>query len=316
MHRRSDSASLSGAGLDSAGRAHILRAKLVGPYPATYAYAAFGSTRASTGSVANEVRFTGERTDTESGLEFLRARTYDPATGTFLQRDTWGITPTDSQSIDAYVYTANDPANSVDHSGHMALAVGQDSAGGGGGAIEVAAGAGGAVVVVSAAYTVASAPVGIANDWARAGAGWLASTWNSWTKSPVNPRPYQEGPPQPKARPGPPPGRSTDYNPNPDPVGPGGPETGPVGPGNPYKGLPPLFKNVAKWALKVGGLSLISDALFGVDTHEGPDTQTTCQPKQCGSPSPGPSPSPSPTPSPTNGPGPSPSPPPVWVSGC
>jgi RHS repeat-associated protein len=69
----------------------------------------------------NEVRFTGERTDTESGLEFLRARTYDPSTGTFLQRDTWGITATDSQSVDAYVYTANDPANGVDPSGHCGL---------------------------------------------------------------------------------------------------------------------------------------------------------------------------------------------------
>ncbi len=41
-----------------------------GDSPATYAYSAFGSTRASTGSVPNEVRFSGERTDTESGLEF------------------------------------------------------------------------------------------------------------------------------------------------------------------------------------------------------------------------------------------------------
>ena len=89
-----------------------------GASPATYAYGAFGSTRKSTGTFANEVRFSGERTDTESGLEFLRARTYDPATGTFLQRDSWGITPTDSQSIDAYAYTANDPANAVDPSGH------------------------------------------------------------------------------------------------------------------------------------------------------------------------------------------------------
>ncbi len=58
----------------------------------SYNYSAFGATRTSSGSVANEVRFTGERTDTESGLEFLRARTYDPATGTFL-RATPGASP-------------------------------------------------------------------------------------------------------------------------------------------------------------------------------------------------------------------------------
>jgi YD repeat-containing protein len=38
-----------------------------GATPSTYAYSAFGSTRKTTGSIANEVRFTGERTDTESG---------------------------------------------------------------------------------------------------------------------------------------------------------------------------------------------------------------------------------------------------------
>jgi len=95
-----------------------------GDSPATYNYSAFGSTRASTGSIANEVRFTGERTDTESGLEFLRARTYDPATGTFLQRDTWGISPTDSQSLGLYLYTENDPVNATDPSGHKSCPVG------------------------------------------------------------------------------------------------------------------------------------------------------------------------------------------------
>jgi RHS repeat-associated protein len=91
-----------------------------GATPATYAYSAFGSTRKSTGTLANEIRFTGERTDGESGLEFLRARTYDPSTGSFLERDSWGISPTNSQSIDAYVYTANNPVNAVDPSGHCA----------------------------------------------------------------------------------------------------------------------------------------------------------------------------------------------------
>jgi RHS repeat-associated protein len=89
-----------------------------GATPATYNYQAFGPTRTSTGTLANDVRFTGERTDTETGLEFLRARTYDPSTGTFLQRDSWGITPTSSQSLDAYLYTADNPINLTDPSGH------------------------------------------------------------------------------------------------------------------------------------------------------------------------------------------------------
>jgi RHS repeat-associated protein len=92
-----------------------------GDTPATYNYSAFGSVRTSTGSLANEILFAGERTDAETGLQYLNARTYDPATGTFLQRDTWGITPTSSQSINAYVYAMNSPVNGVDPSGHVTL---------------------------------------------------------------------------------------------------------------------------------------------------------------------------------------------------
>lgn len=89
-----------------------------GANAAAYSYAAFGATRTSAGGLANEIRFTGERTDAESGLEFLRARTYDPTTGTFLQRDSWGISPLNGQSIDPYAYTQNDPADQVDPTGH------------------------------------------------------------------------------------------------------------------------------------------------------------------------------------------------------
>jgi RHS repeat-associated protein len=102
---------------DTLGSVRMLTDAL-GNQASSYNYSAFGATRTSSGSVANEVRFSGERTDTESGLEFLRARTYDPATGTFLSRDTFGITPTDGQSLDLYAYTQNDPIDRVDPSGH------------------------------------------------------------------------------------------------------------------------------------------------------------------------------------------------------
>ncbi len=110
---------------DTLGSVRMLTDAL-GNSASSYNYSAFGATRTSSGSIANEVRFSGERTDTESGLEFLRARTYDPATGTFLQRDTWGITPTDSQSLDVYAYTENNPLNALDPSGHCALIIAGD----------------------------------------------------------------------------------------------------------------------------------------------------------------------------------------------
>jgi RHS repeat-associated protein len=158
-----------------------------GDTPATYAYAAFGSTRSETGSLPNEVRFTGERTDAESGLQYLNARTYDPATGTFLQRDTWGITATDGQSIDPYAYTQNSPVNLTDPSGHcpMCLVIAGVEL-----TPEVLAVMGvtaayvgalwathqqDAAHIAGAVYTVASAPVGVAADWTRSAGGVVTS---------------------------------------------------------------------------------------------------------------------------------------------
>jgi RHS repeat-associated protein len=105
---------------DTLGSVRMLTDAL-GNQASSYNYSAFGATRTSSGSIANEIRFSGERTDTESGLEFLRARTYDPSTGTFLQRDSWGITPTDGQSLDLYAYVNNSPVNGIDPSGHCDL---------------------------------------------------------------------------------------------------------------------------------------------------------------------------------------------------
>lgn len=46
----------------------------------------FGAIQSQTGSSPNEFKFTGEQMD-GSGLQFLRARYYDDATGRFLGRD-------------------------------------------------------------------------------------------------------------------------------------------------------------------------------------------------------------------------------------
>jgi RHS repeat-associated protein len=54
-----------------------------------YTYDVFGALRASAGSSANPWLFTGEQHDGDSGLYYLRARHYDPATGRFLGRDPW-----------------------------------------------------------------------------------------------------------------------------------------------------------------------------------------------------------------------------------
>ncbi|MEX2159248.1 MAG: RHS repeat-associated core domain-containing protein [Dehalococcoidia bacterium] len=76
---------------------------------ATYAYDVFGAARATTGSSPNEFTYTGEQND-PTGLEYLRARYYDNATGRMLSQD-----PVSSPNL--YTYAANNPANRVDPRG-------------------------------------------------------------------------------------------------------------------------------------------------------------------------------------------------------
>jgi len=86
---------------------------------AGYEYEAFGKVRSSTGTLSNDVRFTGERTDQEAGLQFLRARHYDPEVGRFLQADKWPYDELLSQDLNRYAYVRNDPVNAVDPSGRF-----------------------------------------------------------------------------------------------------------------------------------------------------------------------------------------------------
>jgi RHS repeat-associated protein len=83
---------------------------------ATYAYEPFGALRSSSGGAAdNPLRFTGEHQD-PSGLYYLRARSYDPTTGRFLQTDPVSPALTDP-SLSPYAYVANRPTLLTDPSG-------------------------------------------------------------------------------------------------------------------------------------------------------------------------------------------------------
>jgi len=80
----------------------------------SYTYDAFGAVTASTGSQATEFQFAGEQTD-PSGLQYLRARYYDPAIGRFLSRD--GRSFGDPTGHHPYSYGGNNPALNSDPSG-------------------------------------------------------------------------------------------------------------------------------------------------------------------------------------------------------
>ncbi len=75
----------------------------------TYTYDVYGASRTHTGSSPNEFTFTGEQVDA-TGLQYLRARYYDSATGRFMSRDPLPF-------AQRYAYVGNDPVNYVDPRG-------------------------------------------------------------------------------------------------------------------------------------------------------------------------------------------------------
>jgi RHS repeat-associated protein len=79
---------------------------------ATWSYDPYGNQAAHTGTIDVPLGYTGQYTDPETGLQYLRARYYDPATGTFLSRD-----PLNASTRSAYGYVYGDPLNNVDPSG-------------------------------------------------------------------------------------------------------------------------------------------------------------------------------------------------------
>ena len=66
----------------------------------------------------NELCYTGQTRDKETGLYYCNARYYDPTYGRFLTQDTYRGEQTDPQTLHLYAYCANDPVNYTDPSGH------------------------------------------------------------------------------------------------------------------------------------------------------------------------------------------------------
>ena len=90
----------------------------------SYWYDDFGQVneyRESGNSLINEVQYTGAIYDELTGLLYLNARFYDPATGRFISQDTYRGERDDAGTWHLYAYCANDPVNYVDPSGHSRL---------------------------------------------------------------------------------------------------------------------------------------------------------------------------------------------------
>lgn len=83
-----------------------------GQVAAGFTYDPFGNPRDVSGSAVTPFGFAGEYTDPDTGFIYLRARSYDPATGQFLSRD-----PIEDLTQAPYSYAGNNPANLVDPTG-------------------------------------------------------------------------------------------------------------------------------------------------------------------------------------------------------
>ena len=90
----------------------------------TYTYNGLNQLTGESGggnSLINEVQYTGAIYDELTGLLYLNARFYDPATGRFISQDTYRGERDDAGTWHLYAYCANDPVNYVDPSGHNRL---------------------------------------------------------------------------------------------------------------------------------------------------------------------------------------------------
>ncbi|HEX3174293.1 MAG TPA: RHS repeat-associated core domain-containing protein, partial [Solirubrobacterales bacterium] len=86
-----------------------------GEASATFSYGPYGALEGKTGVATTPLGFAGQYTDPETGLQYLRARFYDPATAQFLTRD-----PLEVITREPYAYAFDSPLNLTDPSGRIA----------------------------------------------------------------------------------------------------------------------------------------------------------------------------------------------------
>ena len=92
-----------------------------------YTYDVYGEPTV-TGTLSNEFDFAGQQTDGTTGLQYLRARYYDPGTGVFLSREPLALRP--GWTANPYSYSSATPIRLTDPTGLRLV----DTEGGGSGA--------------------------------------------------------------------------------------------------------------------------------------------------------------------------------------
>jgi RHS repeat-associated protein len=83
-------------------------------------YDSFGQVVSQTSSIELRFGYTGREWDTETGLDYYRARYYDPSVGRFISEDPLGFGGKDTNLIR---YVKNSPTNWVDPSGKITFII-------------------------------------------------------------------------------------------------------------------------------------------------------------------------------------------------
>jgi RHS repeat-associated protein len=82
----------------------------------TYGYTAYGAVSLHTGTATSALQYDGQLSDSTSGLIYLRARYYNPATGQFVSAD-----PLVQATQQPYSYADDDPLNAADPTGEFMI---------------------------------------------------------------------------------------------------------------------------------------------------------------------------------------------------
>ncbi|MBJ6362780.1 RHS repeat domain-containing protein, partial [Paenibacillus sp. GCM10012307] len=85
----------------------------------SYTYDMWGNPLTASETVPNLFRYSGEYWDETTGLQYLRARWYDPSVGRFMNEDTYEGELNYPLSLNLYTYVHNNPLRYIDPSGNI-----------------------------------------------------------------------------------------------------------------------------------------------------------------------------------------------------
>ena len=87
----------------------------------TYNYDPYGNLTYGIPDTVNYYGYNGESSNLATGLQYLRARYYNPQTGSFITEDTYAGQISNPLTLNRYDYVSNNPVNYVDPSGHYGI---------------------------------------------------------------------------------------------------------------------------------------------------------------------------------------------------